>query len=89
METVRISFDVPYTNGISVKELTDRARHFVMELMSTDWKEESPSPASWALSPHADDEITVELDRRWNLFLQHPDSAIPHERVMEEIKSLL
>ncbi|MCR4659491.1 MAG: hypothetical protein K5650_04255 [Bacteroidales bacterium] len=93
MENVRISFEVPYTGGIPVKELTDRARRFVMELVYPNKTKssdvENSAVTSWALSPHTNEEIADELDKRWNNYMQHPESAIPHDKVMEEIKARL
>ncbi len=87
MENVRISFEVPSTGGYTVRELTERARRFVAELVEPGSGQEPQGDLPWALAPHTDEEISAELDRRWEHYLAHPESAIPHEKVFEEVMS--
>lgn len=93
MENVRISFEVPSNGGFTVKELTERARHFVMNLVNPDREElddeELAETFTHALPYRTAEETAAELDRRWEHYLQHPESAIPHKKVMEELRALL
>ena len=64
MENVRIGFEVPNTGPFTVKELTERARRFVAELVEPgvgySVEEDAQVGLPWALAPHTDEEISAE-----------------------------
>lgn len=79
MENTRISFEVQNDNGFPAEALTFIAKKSVEEFMGL----------NSSSSTVTDEEIAAELDRRWEHYLQHPETAIPHKQVMEELKALL
>lgn len=93
MENTRISFEIPNTGGFTVKELTERVRNYAMLLVNP--REHEPTDEEIATCigrafPHrSDEEMAAELDHRWEHYLQHPGTAIPHEKVMDHLMSLL
>ena len=91
MENVRISFEVPNVGGYTVKTLTDMARHFVMGLVSSTAKEiadeDIANAVGRAIPSRTDEEMAMELDRRWEHYLQQPETAVPQGKVVETVMS--
>ena len=91
MENIRISFEVPNMGGFSAKTLTEMAQRFVMEIVSPLTKESTDEEIADAISQampyRTDEEIALELDRRWEHYMQHPETAIPQEKVFETVMS--
>jgi len=91
MDNVRISFEVPSIGGFNVNTLTEMARRFVMDVVSPAKDEPTEDEIADAISHvcrfHTDDEMAAELGRRWEHYQQHPETAIPHEKVFETVMS--
>lgn len=97
MENTRISFEIPNTGGFTVKELTERVKHYAMLLVNPaqDGEENEPTDEEItacmgrALPHRTDEEMAAELDHRWGHYMQHPETALPHEKVMDHLMSIL
>jgi len=93
MENVRISFEVPYSGGFTVKELTDRARHFVMELVNPNTEEPSDEEIALmiqkALTHLTLKEEQQELARRIKEMEEDPASTYTSTQVFEQLETLL
>ena len=93
MENVTISFDVPSTGIYTVKELTERARRFVSELVEP--VAEMPSDdeidvaIGHAIPMRTAEEEQAELDRRMDDLLAGRAKTIAHENILNRVMAAL